>query len=211
MIEQFIQHIRAKNLLDNNSRYLLAISGGLDSVCLGHLLHVSGIDFEMAHVNFGLRGKESDGDEAFVRELSLKWEKTLHVEKIESRAFDQPGYSTQMIARKLRYEWFEKLSLERNLSAVITAHHFSDQIETIMLNLLRGTGIEGIYGMADKKAVLIRPLLPFQRSEMETYMLNNGYSWRHDSSNDKSVYKRNFIRNEVFPCLKQDSLRLCLA
>ncbi|PRY85329.1 tRNA lysidine(34) synthetase TilS [Mongoliibacter ruber] len=202
MVEQFIQHIRVKNLLDENKSYLLAISGGLDSVCLGHLLRETGIDFEMAHVNFGLRGDESDGDEAFVNELSKQWGKKLHIKKIVPEEFDQRGQSTQMTARKLRYDWFEELCKERGLNGVLVAHHFSDQIETVLLNLLRGTGIEGVYGMADKKAGLIRPLLPFERSQLEAYLLKNGHSWRHDSSNDKSVYKRNFIRNEVFPLLE---------
>lgn len=202
MVERFIQHIRTKNLLDENKTYLLAISGGLDSVCLGHLLMEAGIDFEMGHVNFGLRAEESDGDEDFVRKLGIQWGKILHVEKVNPEAFLQPGNSTQMTARKLRYAWFDQLIQERNLSSVLVAHHFGDQIETIMLNLLRGTGIEGVYGMADKKAGIIRPLLPFSREEMEDYMLGKAFSWRHDSSNDKSVYKRNFVRNEVFPLIE---------
>ncbi|MBW3467149.1 tRNA lysidine(34) synthetase TilS [Arthrospiribacter ruber] len=201
MVERFIQHIRTKNLLDENNKYLLAISGGADSVCLGQLLFQAGIDFEMAHVNFRLRGEESDGDEAFVRHLGKIWSKTVHVEQVDPEVYKEKNSSTQMIARKIRYEWFRKLAKERGLEAILTAHHFEDQLETIMLNLLRGTGIEGVFGMAERKEELIRPLLPFHKIELENYLIERAQPWRMDSSNEKSDYKRNFLRNEVFPLI----------
>ncbi|EPA00598.1 tRNA(Ile)-lysidine synthetase [Indibacter alkaliphilus LW1] len=210
MVERLIQHIRSKNLLDQKGKYLLALSGGLDSVSLGYLLKEADIEFEIAHVNFGLRAEESDGDAAFVEELAKKWGKINHIHKVLPDAFEVPGQSTQMIARKIRYDWFSELIRERKLDGVLVAHHFTDQIETVLLNLLRGTGIEGVYGMADKKIDVIRPLLPFQREELMAYMLDKGYSWRDDSSNEKLIYKRNFIRKIVIPALEEgypDALR----
>jgi tRNA(Ile)-lysidine synthase len=202
MIETFIQHIAHKSLLDPQKPYLLACSGGIDSMCLGTLLLLSGIPFEIAHVNFGLRSKESEGDEIFVREWAESIKKTIHVIHPETDAFARLNHvSTQMAAREIRYEWFEKIRSERQLAGIILAHHEDDQLETIFLNLLRGTGIEGIYGMADRRGWLIRPLLPFSREEILQFATEKGVKWREDSSNTKTDYKRNKLRLLALPSL----------
>ncbi|SNS04226.1 tRNA(Ile)-lysidine synthase [Belliella buryatensis] len=202
MVEHFIQHIRTKNLFDLEKRYLLAISGGLDSTCLGHLLKASGVKFALVHYNFGLRGGESDEDEAFVKQMADLWEVSIYTQKATPREFDQTGKSIQMIARELRYAWFESILETKTYAGVVVAHHLEDQLETIFLNLLRGTGIEGMYGMAEKRDYLIRPLLPFKKSDLQNYMVSQRLPWRIDSSNEKNIYKRNFIRNEVFPLIQ---------
>lgn len=199
MVDHFIQHIQAKNLFDVDKRYLLAISGGVDSVCLGHLLHAAGIQFSLAHYNFKLRDQESDGDEVFVREMARFWNVSLFIERANPSDFEKSGKSVQMTARDLRYQWFEKLMKEGFYAGVIVAHHFEDQLETVLLNLLRGTGIEGVYGMAEKRDYLIRPMLSFSRGEIEKFMVDNKFYWRIDSSNEKNIYKRNFLRNEILP------------
>lgn len=204
MKDLFKIHIRAKNLLDLEKSYLLAISGGIDSACLGYLLHDLGVKFSLAHVNFQLRGKESDGDEAFVRNLAGQWGVPIFVTKTNKELFKSAGKSTQMAARDFRYDWFEKLTKENEFEGVLVAHQFEDQIETIFLNLLRGTGIEGLYGMAEKRGIIIRPLLPFSRSQIKSYMEENRFSWRNDSSNDTNDYKRNLLRNRVLPTLSDD-------
>jgi tRNA(Ile)-lysidine synthase len=202
MIEAFIQHIRNKSLLDPEKRYLLACSGGLDSVCLGTLLHISKIPFEIAHVNFHLRRKESDGDEEFVKKLAEKWETEFHILHAETtKVAEEKHISTQMAAREIRYNWFEKLREARNLQGIILAHHEDDQLETIFLNLTRGTGIEGVYGMAEKRGFLIRPLLPFSRDKILQFAKKLSLRWREDSSNSKSDYKRNKMRLDVLPVL----------
>ncbi|MFD2202107.1 tRNA lysidine(34) synthetase TilS [Shivajiella indica] len=203
MVNDFIKHIREKNILDESSKYLLALSGGLDSVTLGHLLIESGIDFEIAHVNYGLRAEESDGDEDFVRNQAIVWGKQIHIKRVPKSAFQQEPGSIQMIARKIRYDWFEELLLQENLKGVIVAHNFEDQVETILLNLLRGTGIEGVYGMSEKRGYIIRPLLPFHRRQIKSYLESKGINWREDSSNEKIDYKRNFLRNEILPLLEE--------
>jgi tRNA(Ile)-lysidine synthase len=203
MIERFLKHIRAKNLLDDKCKYLLGISGGIDSVCLGHLLNVSGVNFALAHVNFGLRKGESDEDEMFVLNLATEWNVPFFVHKAVPDEMNIEGMSIQMAARELRYGWFDSLCEEKGYEGVMVAHHYEDQIETVLLNLLRITGIEGVYGMAEKRGRVIRPLLPFRRSEIESYMLECGYVWREDSSNNKLLYKRNFLRNAVIPVIQE--------
>jgi tRNA(Ile)-lysidine synthase len=204
MEELFKNHIRSKKLLDENKTYLLAISGGIDSVCLGYLLLSAGISFALAHVNFGLRGDESDQDEAFVRDFARKWDLNIHVIQAPKDEMNRQGMSTQMAARDFRYEWFDQLIVEFKYEALLVAHHADDQLETVFLNLLRGTGIEGIYGMSEIRGKIIRPLLGFSRSEISDFMTNKGYSWREDSSNQKNDYKRNVLRNKVFPLIKEE-------
>ncbi|RZS98734.1 tRNA lysidine(34) synthetase TilS [Cecembia calidifontis] len=202
MVSLFIEHIRKKNLLDPESTYLLGLSGGIDSVALAYLLKSASFNFEIAHVNYGLRGSESDGDESFVKKLAESWGLPFHLKKVDDTSFEKSSTSVQMTARDIRYSWFEELVQERNLQGILVAHHFEDQIETVFLNLLRGTGIEGTYGMSERRGRIIRPLLPFHRSEILDFMTSNGYQWREDSSNLKSDYKRNYLRNEVFPLIE---------
>ncbi len=202
MVEAFIRHIRNKSILNPFKTYLLASSGGLDSMCLGNLLTKAEIPFEIAHVNFQLRAEESDGDENFLRKLALHMGKTLHVHHADTYSFaSERNISTQMAAREIRYDWFEKLRAERNLAGIILAHHEDDQIETIFLNLLRGTGIVGTDGMAERRGWLIRPLLPFGRDEIRNYVIENQIEWREDSSNEKTDYKRNKLRHISLPAL----------
>lgn len=200
----FKDHLREKKLLDSGKTYLLALSGGIDSVCLGQLLKRSGIGFAVAHVNFGLRGEESQADEGFVRALAEVWQVPLFVTHTNKDALEATGLSTQMAAREFRYAWFESL-LERNgLEAVLVAHHADDQLETIFLNLLRGTGIEGVYGMADIRGHIIRPLLPFSKAQIHAFMKENGFAWREDRSNAGNDYKRNVLRNEILPVFERE-------
>lgn len=202
MLDGFQTHIFANHLLDQKSTYLLACSGGMDSMCLGNLLIQAKIPIEVAHVNFQLRGTESEGDQEFVE----TWAKTngipIHLHRAETESYAKTnGISIQMAAREIRYAFFEKVRSSRNLSGILLAHQEDDQLETVFLNLLRGTGIEGIYGMADKKGWLIRPLLPFSRVDIQNYMESSQLSWRDDSSNDKADYKRNNLRINGLPAI----------
>lgn len=203
MLDLFIRHIREKNILDFSKRYLLAISGGLDSTVLAHLLHDAGVSFSMAHCNFGLRGKESDGDEMFVKEMGHRLGVKVYAKNFETKSYGRKqGISTQMAARELRYQWFEVVLNEEGFDGLLVAHHADDQLETILLNLLRGTGIEGIYGMSETREKIIRPLLPFGRASLEAYAAAQGVQWREDASNSSIDYKRNFIRHQVVPQLQ---------
>lgn len=184
---------------------LLAISGGIDSMYMANRASelFPGARFAVAHCNFGLRGSESDGDEEFVRE----WCREHGIEFISTR-FDTSGYarrhavSIEMAARELRYDWFARLCSERGFEAVAVAHNANDNAETLLLNLLRGTGIRGISGMGDRPGVL-RPLLGTEREEILRWMEEHGLGWREDRTNNENEYRRNRLRNEVFPILRE--------
>jgi tRNA(Ile)-lysidine synthase len=202
MQEAFISHIQNHQLVDADHRYLLACSGGLDSMALANLLWNAGIPFEIAHVNFQLRSQESDGDQAFVEAWAQSHQIPCHTKKAETNLYAaSKGISTQMAAREIRYSFFEETRINQALDGILLAHHEDDQIETIFLNLLRGTGIEGIYGMSERKGWLIRPLLSFSRDLLSDFMISNGYTWRDDSSNQKSDYKRNNLRINGLPSI----------
>ncbi len=200
MLDVFQSH--TQNLFDPNSTYLLACSGGMDSMCLANLLLKSGVLFEIAHVNFQLRGSESEGDRKFVQNWAESNQIPFHLNlaKTEALANDK-GISIQMAAREIRYQFFEEVRSERNLAGILLAHHQDDQLETIFLNLLRGTGIEGIYGMAERKGWLVRPLLGFSRGEIEVFMTENRLEWREDHTNSKEEYKRNNLRINGLPAI----------
>lgn len=203
MVEQFLGHIREHNLADKTDKILLAVSGGLDSMTMLHLFIKSPFSFGVAHCNFQLRGDDSDGDEALVREYCH-----AHNLKFHSTRFDvdtyrkQTGASMQMAARDLRYEWFRHIMEEGGYSKLATAHHASDNLETVLLNLIRGTGVKGLSGIPVKNDRIIRPLLCFTREQLKHYAEENGVSWREDSSNSKDVYGRNLIRNKIVPLMK---------
>jgi tRNA(Ile)-lysidine synthase len=204
MLDEFNRHIREKKLLDIDQHYLLAISGGLDSTVLAHLLHLSGFSFTMAHCNFGLRGAESDGDENFIRQMAMDFGVKVYAKNFETKSYAKTqGISTQMAARELRYDWFDELLVQHEFAGLLVAHHADDQIETVLLNLLRGTGIEGIYGMSEMREKIVRPLLPFSRAELQSFAIERKYKWREDSSNIRNEYKRNFLRHKVVPSLRE--------
>ena len=185
-------------------KLLLAVSGGVDSVVMTHLCKLAKLDFSIAHCNFNLRGEESNEDEIFVKELADE----LGVEAF-TQSFDTEGFardaklSIQMAARDLRYSWFEELRSTRNFDYILSAHHANDNVETFLINLVRGTGIEGLTGIKDTNGYIIRPLLNFTRKEIENYATSNHLNWREDSSNASSKYMRNNIRHQVVPILEE--------
>ncbi len=193
------------------SGILLAVSGGVDSMCMASLFAAldEPLSFAMAHCNFGLRGEESDGDEALVRAWADEHGIKLHVHKFATAEYAREhGISIEMAARDLRYAWFEKLCHEYGYCAVAVAHNANDNAETLVLNLLRGSGMNGLTGMSlvskvpsgsDDAPWLVRPLLSFTRKQIEGHAFAHKLPYRDDSTNASSEYKRNRIRNEVFP------------
>ncbi len=184
--------------------YLLAVSGGVDSMVMLHLFHKMGLSFEVAHCNFGLRGEASDADEAFVVEKAGQLGVKSHTKRFETAALaKERGISTQMAARDLRYEWFLELKSVGSFDFIATAHHRNDHAETVLFNLAKGTGITGLHGIRPVTGQLVRPLLAFSRDEIEAFAQEEGIQWREDASNQSNKYSRNLIRNEVVPVLKQ--------
>lgn len=204
MLEQrFIQNIKTKNLFSFGDRLIVAVSGGVDSVVLCDLCHRNGLHFEMAHVNFGLRGEESDADAMFVKELSAKYKVTLHTKRVDTDAYCRENkLSVQVAARELRYAWFDHL-LEKGGGYVLTAHHADDNVETVLMNFFRGTGIRGLRGIPERAGGYVRPLLSFTRAEIIGYAQHHQISWREDSSNASEKYTRNYFRNTIMPLVRQ--------
>ncbi|MBI2968969.1 MAG: tRNA lysidine(34) synthetase TilS [Bacteroidetes bacterium] len=202
MYGQFISYSRKNNLFVSDDRILLAVSGGVDSVVMAGLFHRAGFDFGIAHCNFQLRGKDSDGDERFVKQLSNKYDCPFFAKKFNTRKYaKENGLSLQMAARELRYRWFEQVRKNENYSFIATAHHRDDSVETILLNFFRGTGIEGLTGIQPKNGYIIRPILFARRQDIEKYAVKEKVQFRKDRSNDELVYKRNFIRKKIIPAL----------
>ncbi|SDL08244.1 tRNA(Ile)-lysidine synthase [Salinimicrobium catena] len=202
MFLPFKDHLKEHFPKVEQSRILVAISGGVDSVVLAHLCKKANLDISLAHCNFHLRGEESEGDEAFVLELADALEVEVFIESFETEAYARSKkISIQMAARELRYHWFEELRETLDFDYIFTAHHANDNLETFLINLVRGTGLEGLTGIPEKNGAILRPLLSFSRAEIEEYAHNSHLKWREDSSNASGKYMRNKIRQEVVPKL----------
>lgn len=204
MLADFRSHIFHTALFTPKQSILLAVSGGIDSIVLFDLLLKNKSNFEVAHCNFGLRGKESDEDEIFVRKLCAKNKIAFHTKKFNTELYaKRKGVSIQMAARDLRYTWFEKLRTDNKIDLIATAHHKTDVVETILINLLRGTGLAGLHGISEKKDALVRPLLFATRKQIETYCKKHSLTFREDSSNQTDDYLRNKLRHWVLPMLEK--------
>ena len=199
MLEQFRKYIASNHLINKGDRILVALSGGVDSMVLAELLRREGYDITFAHCNFHLRGKESDGDEQFVREYAERVGVKLFVKQFDTLQFvENNKVSVEMAARELRYTWFDEL-VNSDFDKLALAHHADDQIETFFINLLRGSGIKGLKAMQPCNGKYIRPMLWASREEIKKFAIENGIQWREDSTNGDTVYLRNKIRHDLMP------------
>ena len=204
MIQKISNHINSNLPFLKGKKLLVAISGGIDSVALTHLLSELDFNISLAHCNFNLRGKESDLDEDFVNKLGSKLEIPVFTTQFNTEVFAKENkQSTQIAARSLRYNWFEKLEKEHSFDYVLTAHHADDNLETFLINLTRGTGLSGFTGIPEINGRIVRPLLTFSRREILTFIKENKIDWREDKSNAQTKYIRNKIRHKVVPFLKE--------
>ena len=203
----------AGGLISQGETVLLAVSGGIDSMCMAELAYRCGYDFAVAHCNFHLRGEESDGDEALVREWAESRGVRFHRADFDTYAYaERYSVSIEMAARDLRYDWFLEVCEQNGYQVLAVAHNANDNAETLILNLLRGTGLRGLTGMrADgnvpapggENVRMIRPLLGFSRKEIEDYAASAGVKYREDHTNRETVYKRNKLRHDVFPVFEE--------
>ena len=185
--------------------FVLAISGGVDSMVLANLFLINNLNFSIAHCNFQLRGKESDDDELFINKWCSEKDIKLYNKKFSTEDYCKNNKLTiQMGARELRYEWFRELIDKEKHDFIVTAHHIDDQLETFIINSIRGTGIDGLVGIPDKINKIVRPLLMISKDQIIEYSKVNKINYREDSSNDKEDYLRNKIRHSVIPYLKSD-------
>jgi tRNA(Ile)-lysidine synthase len=199
LLTRFVHNIVEKKLFAPSDRLLIAVSGGVDSVVLCDLCRNAGFNFEIAHANFQLRGEDSELDECFVKGLADRFGVPFHVRKFDTPAYaGQKKFSIQVAARELRYEWFSQL-LDNGPGILLTAHHADDNIETVLMNFFRGTGITGLRGMLAKHDRIVRPLLFATKKDILAYAKERKLSWREDVSNTSDKYSRNYFRNAVIP------------
>lgn len=197
-------HINENLSFLKGKRLLIAISGGIDSVALTDIFFKLNFSIFLAHCNFMLRGKESNKDEIYVKELGAKLNIPTYTIQFETNAFaEKHQVSTQMAARTLRYNFFQEIAKEHKIDYILTAHQKDDVIETVLINLTRGTGLDGLTGIPEINDNIVRPLLNFSRNEILVYATKNKLQWREDSTNSSIKYVRNKIRHKVVPFLKE--------
>lgn len=202
--QHIAQYIKKTALLPERSRVVVALSGGADSVALLCVLHELHYDLIAAHCNFHLRGEESDRDETFVRKLTCEKGIACRFASFDTVQYAKThGCSIEMAARELRYEWFEQIRDEEQADAIAVAHHADDSVETILLNIIRGTGIHGLAGISDKRAYVVRPLLDVTRTDILLYLQMKEETYVTDSTNLQDEYIRNKIRLNILPLMRE--------
>jgi len=204
MLERFKQHIQTNFPYLQNSKILVGISGGLDSVVLTHFLYKLKFAMALAHVNYQLRAEESNLDEFFVKKIGDEFKVPVFVQNVDTNTYATAHkVSIQMAAREIRYKWFDEVMLKHDYDYILTAHHRDDSIETFFINLNRSTGLEGLTGIPEKNDKIVRPFLIFSRVEIEKYAIDNKLVWREDASNATTKYQRNKIRHQLLPVLQE--------
>lgn len=204
MVEQLLNHIHRHEVCKTTDKILLAVSGGVDSMVMLHLFKKAGFTIGVAHCNFQLRGDASLGDEELIRSVCNTSEIPFYVQRFDTISYAAERHlSIQMAARELRYDFFNRIFIDHGYDLIATAHHLNDTIETIIFNLIKGTGIDGMTGIPSKKDNVIRPLLPFSKEVLVAYANEYQLKWREDSSNASDHYQRNFIRHNIIPAFKE--------
>lgn len=200
---QLQNYLQANRLLTPADKVLLAVSGGIDSMVMAHLFLSLGYPIGVAHCNFSLRGAESDADQELVRSFAEQHRLASHFVCFDTAEYaDSKGISIQMAARDLRYAWFKELEEQHQYTCVAVAHHADDAIETFFINLLRGTGLQGLTGMRPRHGTIIRPLLFASRKDIEAYADKQSVTFREDASNSQEKYARNKLRHVVLPAME---------
>lgn len=204
MINEFLAFIDRHNLFNTKHNILLAVSGGIDSMVMLHLFAKAKVNIGVAHVNFGLRGAESDADEKLVEDVAKNFSVPFFSTRVDTKKYaTEKKLSTQEAARDLRYNWFEEIMETEGYDVVATAHHLNDSFETVLYNLVKGTGIDGMTGIAPKNENIVRPLLFATHGMIVQWAKENQVKWREDVSNASDDYSRNLIRNRVIPELEK--------
>jgi tRNA(Ile)-lysidine synthase len=204
MLDEFQNHLNDQFPFLMGKKLLLAVSGGIDSMVMVDLFQKLNFNSAIAHCNFQLRGIESFEDQQFVEGYAATNQIPIYTTPFDTKSFaDDYKISTQVAARQLRYNWFYELLNEQQFDYILTAHHADDNLETFLINLSRGTGLEGLTGIPAQNDKIIRPILAFNRSDIEHYAKENNILWREDSSNASDKYLRNKIRHDLVPVLKE--------
>jgi len=200
MIKAFNSFINSLVSQTDSKKYLLAISGGIDSMVMLNLFQQTKLKFSVANINFKLRGEEADNEAIFVKNYCTDNNINLYQTEFDTETYAKENkVSIQMAARDLRYQWFAELAKQKQYDLIAIAHHLDDQSETFFINILRGTGIAGLHGIAKLKDNIIRPLLFANREDISKYALLNNIPYKDDSSNASDKYQRNYIRHHILP------------
>jgi tRNA(Ile)-lysidine synthase len=203
-LQKFTEFVEQNALFTPHDKILLAVSGGKDSVLMVQLFKLAGYNFSISHCNFNLRGDEAQRDEVFVKLLAKNVDVDFHLTHFDTKQYaEENRISTQMAARDLRYQWFEQVRQEGNYNYIALAHHQNDAIETLLINLVRGTGISGMHGILPKRNKLVRPLLFLSRQQIDDIVRENNIDFVEDSSNQTTKYARNKVRLNVIPQLRE--------
>lgn len=204
MQQKTLSYIQQNNLANLGTPILVACSGGVDSMVLVNVLLNLEFKISIAHCNFQLRGEDSDGDEHFIKDFAKQYALPFYSVRFDTKEHKKENrQSTQMAARELRYQWLEQIRKENQLHAIVTAHHLDDQLETVLLNLTKGTGLKGLNGMRPKNGYIIRPFLEISKNEIVQYAHVNNIAFREDISNASDDYQRNQLRHHVVPVLQK--------
>jgi tRNA(Ile)-lysidine synthase len=204
MTGEFKKFIIENNLIKPGDKILITVSGGIDSMVMAHLFLKQNYDMAIAHCNFSLRGKESDKDEEMVRKFAAENKIPFFTTRFDTKTFAKTNkLSVQMAARDLRYKWFEEIREKNGYDLIAVAHNLNDNIETLLINLTRGTGLAGMTGIKPASNYIIRPLLFATRQSIKAYRDRHKIVYREDSSNADTKYIRNKIRHLVIPVLKE--------
>ena len=204
MLDEFKRYIAVHNLAKAGDKILVAVSGGVDSMVMTHLFLELGYNIGLAHCNFSLRGRESDSDEKLVIKYATDHNIPFFSTRFDTKTYARKkGLSVQMAARELRYSWFEDIRMNNGFDSVAVAHNLNDNIETLIINLVRGTGLTGLTGMRPRNNNIIRPMLFATREEIMLYCKDHEIIYREDKSNAETKYTRNKIRHRVIPVLKE--------
>ncbi|MDD9139691.1 MAG: tRNA lysidine(34) synthetase TilS [Candidatus Cardinium sp.] len=205
MLTAFLSFLQKEQLITNQTEAtLLAVSGGVDSVVLCHLFKEAHLPFAIAHCHFNLRGKEADQASQLVASLAAHYQVPYYTTQFETKSFAaKHKISIQMAARTLRYHFFHQLLYKQKLAQIATAHHWDDAVETMLLNLIKGSGIRGLCGIQPIHGSIIRPLLFANKKDIIAYAKQASLTWQEDSSNQALYYQRNFIRHKIIPLLQQ--------
>lgn len=204
MTEKFLNFIYSDISLKKDDKVLLAVSGGIDSMVMLHLFFKAGIKSGIAHCNFCLRGEESDKDEELVEHIASLYGMPFYSKRFNTSEYaESRGYSVQMAARELRYSWFEEIRSNNGYDYIATGHNLNDNVETVLINFIRGTGIAGLAGIKPVNGKIIRPVLFADREEIRKYCLENNIAFREDRTNAETKYIRNKLRHKVIPLLQE--------
>lgn len=204
MLNSFQKHLKSDFPEVLGNPFIIAISGGVDSVVLAHLCHQLKMNFALAHCNFRLRAKESEKDSRFVEDLAKSLGCKFYLKEFNTESLaEEQKESIQITARNLRYNWFDELIQNTTYRYLLTAHHLNDSLETFIINLSRSTGIKGLTGIPGQNEYIRRPLLKFSKEDIRNFATKHDIEWREDRSNETTKYLRNKIRHTVVPPLTQ--------